>query len=90
MVLVVDQSPLGDGDVADTLLGEILKAALLAAVSQSVDEHEIAVFKLTRDGVRVRFAVVAQEIAAVACDRIAAGESWGAVLAAMHPGGVGA
>ncbi len=90
VVLLVDQSPLGDGEAADTLLADILQAALLAAIGQSTAKPSIAVVKLARDGVRVRFAVMAAEMAPSARERLAQGASWGAVLAGMHPGGPGA
>ncbi len=82
LVLVVDQSPLGEG--GDNLLAQVLESALLALV-----DTPARVVRLQRDGVRVRFLVVSAAAAGGVRERLAAGESWGAIVAAMH-GGAGA
>jgi hypothetical protein len=83
LVLVVDQSPLGED--GDALMAEILQAALHALVGR-----EIRVMKLQREGVRARFLAVSGAVAEAVRERIRSGENWGAVLSALHAGGQGA
>jgi hypothetical protein len=80
LVLIVDQSPLGEQ--GDDLLAEILQSALHALVNSSA-----RVIKLQRDGVRTRFLAVSGAAVEGVRERLAAGESWGQVIAAMHRGG---
>ncbi len=80
LVLVVDQSPFGEG--GDGLVAAILEAALHALVNRHA-----RVVKLHRDGVRARFLAVSGAAADGVRDRLAGGESWAAVIAAMHRGG---
>ena len=80
LVLVVDQSPLGDR--GDSLLAEILSAAF-----GELSGKPACAVRLERNGVRARFVVVSEQIAAGVRQRLSAGTSWGAVLAKLHPGG---
>ena len=76
LVLVVDQSPLGqDGDL---LLAEILQAAMAALTG-----GPIRVIRLHRDGVRARFLSVAPAVAEAVRQRIDKGQVWGSLLAAL-------
>jgi hypothetical protein len=80
LVLIVDQSPLGEA--GDDLLGAVLETALESLVSA-----EARVLCLQRDGVRGRFLVAAPATAERARERLARGENWGSVLASLHRGG---
>lgn len=82
LVLIVDQSPLGqDGDA---LIAQILQSAIQALVDQPA-----RVLRLHRDGVRSRFLTVSGAAAQGVQQRLDAGENWGSVIATMH-GGTGA
>lgn len=77
LVMVVDQSPLGeDGDV---LVGEVLQAAFKSLVARPV-----RMVKLHREGVRVRYLACSGAVVQTVTDKIAAGESWGSILASLH------
>jgi hypothetical protein len=78
-VFVVDQSPLGDD--GDELLSEILQAAVQALVGK-----QGRVIALHREGVRARFLLVSGATVDGVRARLQRGESWGAVLAALHGG----
>jgi hypothetical protein len=80
LVLVVDQSPFGEE--GDGLLEAILQSALHALVNSKA-----RVIKLAREGVRARFLAVSGASVESVRKRLDAGESWGAVVAAMHRGG---
>ena len=77
LVLIVDQSPFGDE--GDGLLAEILQSALHALINSSA-----RVVLLERDGVRARFLAVSGAAVEGVRERLAAGESWGSVIASMH------
>jgi hypothetical protein len=80
LVLIVDQSPLGDG--GDGLLAEVLQAALLALTSQ-----QVRVLKVQRVGVRARFLALSGAVVASVSERLRRGESWFALVASLHHGG---
>ena len=80
LVLVVDQCPLGEG--GDTLLAGVLEGAL-----GGMTEAPVGVVPLHREGVRARMLVISGAVAGAVQQKLAAGESWGAVLAALHAGG---
>lgn len=80
LVLVVDQSPFGED--GDSLMAEILQAALHSLVNSKA-----RIVKLDREGVRARFLAVSGAAVEGVRKRLAAGESWGSVLANMHRGG---
>lgn len=77
LVLVVDQSPLGEG--ADPLLASILEAALSAATGR-----EPRCVVLERDGGRVRLLVVSEGTSAKVRSWLGSGTSWGDVLVRLH------
>lgn len=77
LVLLVEQSPFGaDGD---DLLAAILQAAL-----QTMTSSPARVVRLMREDARVRFLVVSGAAVEAVRSRLIRGESWGAVLAALH------
>lgn len=80
LVLVHDQSPLGSR--GDGLLAEVLQAALAELSGQ----HG-RVVRLERNGVRGRFIVVSAAVVEEVRSHLRDGESWGAVLARLHPEG---
>lgn len=79
LVMVVDQSPLGED--GDELLGEILQAAFKALV-----ERPVRMVRLHREGVRVRYLACSGSVSQAVSQRIRSGESWGSVLASLHQG----
>jgi hypothetical protein len=79
LVLIVDQSPLGDG--GDALLGEVLQAALLALTDQAV-----RVLKVQRVGVRARFLALSGAVVDSVNERLRKGENWFALVASLHHG----
>lgn len=80
LALVVAQSPFGED--GDDLLAGILQAALRAMTGASA-----RIVRLVRDPDRVRFLVVGGATVEAVRARLGKGESWGAVLAALQPGG---
>ena len=80
LVMVVDQSPLGDD--GDGLVGEVLQAAF-----KSLVDRPVRMVKLHREGVRVRYLACSGAVVQTVSDKIAAGESWGSVLASLHKQG---
>ncbi len=77
LVMVVDQSPLGeDGDV---LVGEVLQSAF-----KSLVDRPVRMVKLHREGVRVRYLACSGAVVQTVTEKIAAGESWGSILASLH------
>lgn len=80
LVLVVDQSPLGDE--GDGVVAGVLEGALRA-----MSDAPMRLVRLQRDGVRVRMLVVSGATAGAVRAKIDGGEPWGAVLAALHAGG---
>jgi hypothetical protein len=82
LVLIVDQSPLGEA--GDELLVAVLESALEALVTS-----DARVTRVQRDGVRGRFLVASPATMERARERISRGENWGAVLASLHRGGHG-
>jgi len=88
LVLVVDQSPLErHADAAG--FGDVLTASVLEGALVSAAGAEAAVVLLDRDGVRARFLAVSPAAAAIARERLAASESWGSIIAALHVGAGG-
>jgi hypothetical protein len=80
VVIVVDQSPLGaDGD---ELLASVLQSAFRGVVGSQTGR----VVPLSREEARARFLLVSGAVVEGVRERIARGESWGSVLAALHGG----
>jgi hypothetical protein len=77
VVMVVDQSPLGEA--GDELLAAVLQSAFKAMV-----DRPARMVRLERDGVRVRYLVCSGAVVQAVRDRLAAGENWGAVVASLH------
>jgi hypothetical protein len=76
--LGAEQSPFGDR--GDGLLTEVLQAAL-----QVLSGQPARVVALERSGARGRFVVVAAESVEAVRSELGAGQSWGAILAKLHP-----
>lgn len=81
LVFVVDQCPMGDG--GDPLVAVILQAALRALTGNA----QARMLPLVREGARSRFLLVSGAAVEGVRERLERGESWGAVLAALHGGG---
>jgi hypothetical protein len=79
LVLLVEQSPFGED--GDDLLSAILQAAL-----QTMTSSPARIVRLMREESRVRFLVVSGAAVDAVRSRLGRGESWGAVLAALHGG----
>jgi len=77
LVMVIDQSPLGEG--GDGLLEAVLEGALAAAADRSV----VAVF-LGRDSVRARFLLTGEAGAEKVKAWMGEGVSWGDALVRLH------
>jgi len=77
IVWVVDQSPFGEE--GDPLLAEILQAALRAMV-----DSPARLVSLQREGVRARFLVVSGAAVEDVRARLAKGDHWASVVAALH------
>jgi len=80
IVWVVDQSPFGEG--GDPLVAHILQGALRAMV-----DSPARMVPLQREGVRARFLVVSGAAVEDVRTRLAKGDHWSAVIAAMHTKG---
>ncbi|RLB60227.1 MAG: hypothetical protein DRI90_14225 [Deltaproteobacteria bacterium] len=81
LVLVIDQSPFGEA--GDDFLAEVLQAAVHALVETA----QSRLVPLAREGVRARFLVVSGQAVEAVRSRLARGDHWGSVIAALHPGG---
>lgn len=77
IVWVVDQSPFGED--GDPLLAHILQAALRAMV-----DSPARLVPLQREGVRARFLVVSGAAVQDVRARLAKGDHWATVVAALH------
>ncbi len=77
IVWVVDQSPCGED--GDPLLAHILQAALRAMV-----DSPARLVPLQREGVRARFLVVSGAAVQDVRARLAKGDHWATVVAALH------
>lgn len=77
IVWVVDQSPFGEE--GDPLLAHILQAALRAMV-----DSPARLVALQREGVRARFLVVSGAAVQDVRARLAKGDHWATVVAALH------
>lgn len=77
IVWVVDQSPFGED--GDPLLAHILQAALRAMV-----DSPARLVPLEREGVRARFLVVSGAAVQDVRARLAKGDHWATVVAALH------
>lgn len=83
LVFVLDQSPLGAE--GDGFVAAVLQAALRAAVGK----QEGRMLSLAREDARARYLLVSGAVVEGVRSRLERGESWGAVLAALHAGGSG-
>lgn len=77
LVLVIERSPFGED--GDDLAGAILQAAL-----QTMTAAPARIVRLVREEERVRFLVVSGAAVEAVRTRLGRGDSWGAVLAALH------
>jgi hypothetical protein len=77
LVLVVDQSPFGEG--GDGLLTQILESAIRALV-----DRPARVVRLHREGTRARFLTLSGAAVAGVKERLDAGENWGSVIASLN------
>lgn len=80
LVLVLDQSPLGED-------GDSFSTGLLEGALKALTDAPARVVKLHRDGVRLRALVISGAAAGAVRDKLSRGESWGQVLAALHAKG---
>src|SRR5690606_36295904 len=77
LVLVLERSPFGDD-------GDDFVAAVLQSALQTMTASPARVVKLVRESERVRFLVVSGATVDAVRTRLDRGESWGAVLVALH------